>query len=324
MFRDAVRACARAGDTRDMPHLIDVPELVSALGSARPVRLIDVRWRLDEPEGRPAYLAGHLPSAVYVDLERELTDPGHPEEGRHPLPRVDALQGAARRWGIGNGDLVVAYDDNDGVAAARAWWLLRRRGVDIRVLGGGVQEWARSGELLERGDVAPERGDVVLTDGDPGIATIDDAARAPHEGLLLDVRAPHHYRGAASAADPVGGHIPGAVNLPTIVHIDGRGHLKPPGEIAGAVSSAAGGRAGGRRAHGATPGSDRDRIVVYCSSGMASAHTVLALATAGIDARVFPGSWSQWSRTPGRPVAVGPTPDDEVYGGSQTSRLRTG
>lgn len=105
-----------------MTHVVDAQGLRAALAAEQPVRLLDVRWRLDQPEGRPAYLAAHLPGAVYVDLERELSRVGHPEDGRFPLPGPDALERAARGWGLNDGDLVVAYDDNDGVAASRAWW----------------------------------------------------------------------------------------------------------------------------------------------------------------------------------------------------------
>lgn len=105
-----------------MTHVVDAQGLRAALAAEQPVRLLDVRWRLDQPEGRPAYLAAHLPGAVYVDLERELSRVGHPEDGRFPLPDPDALERAARGWGLNDGDLVVAYDDNDGVAASRAWW----------------------------------------------------------------------------------------------------------------------------------------------------------------------------------------------------------
>lgn len=277
-----------------MTHVIDARELGALLAASRAVRLLDVRWRLDLPEGRPAYLSGRLPGAVYVDLERELTRPGHPEEGRHPLPTVAALQRAARRWGVRSGDLVVAYDDNDGVAAARAWWLLRRRGVKTRVLDGGLRAWIDSGLPLDGGDVLPAPGDVVLREGDPGTVTIDEAARAAREGVLIDARSPLHYRGAAPTADPVVGHIPGAINLPTLTHIRPDGRLRDAEHIrktladAGAAASAS--------------------IVVYCGSGIASAHTVLALAHAGLDARLFPGSWSAWSRSRGRPVVSGPRP----------------
>lgn len=286
-----------------MTHVVDAPGLRAALAAQRPVRLLDVRWRLDQPEGRPAYLAAHLPGAVYVDLERELSRVGHPEDGRYPLPDAAALERAARGWGLDDGDLVVAYDDNDGVAASRAWWLLRRHGVDVRVLDGGIRAWVGQGLPVESGDRVASTGRVRLraTDAsDDGVATIDDAARAPLEGTLIDVRAPDHYRGSSAGADPAAGHIPGAVNIPTVSYIDRDGRLRGPEQIRAVL------RVGGV---------DLTReIVLYCSVGIASTHSALALAQAGIDARVYPGSWSQWSRTRGRPVAVGPTPGDAFRG----------
>lgn len=280
---------------------VGVDELADLLRSSGSVRLLDVRWRLDIPEGRPAYLSGHLPGAVYVDLERELARPGHPEEGRHPLPDLADLQASARSWGLRGGDAVVAYDDNDGVAASRAWWLLRRRGVDVRVLDGGLRAWIEAGQLLDRGDVRPVPGDAVLLDADPGAASIEETARTPREGLLIDARSPLHYRGSAPVPDPAAGHIPGAVNIPTLLHIAPDGRLRRPEEIRGTLAQIGGGGPG--------------PVVVYCGSGVASAHTALALAHAGVDARLFPGSWSRWSRTAGRPVAVGPTPWGDVFAG---------
>ncbi|WP_235038017.1 sulfurtransferase [Microbacterium sp. 18062] len=279
--------------------VIGIADIVAERDRGRTVRLLDVRWRLDLPEGRPAYLSGHLPGAVYVDLEQELSRPGHPEEGRHPLPTLAALEQAARRWGVDRGDLVVAYDDNDGVAASRAWWLLRRRGVDIRVLDGGLRAWIEAGQLLDGGDVLPAPGDVVLHDVDPGTATIDDTAQAPRSGVLIDVRSPLHYRGAVPTPDPTAGHIPGAVNIPTLAHVAPDGTLRDPDQV--------------RRTLADAGGDPSAPIVVYCSSGIAATHTALALEHAGIDARVFPGSWSRWSRTRGRPVAVGPTPWGDVF-----------
>lgn len=282
------------------PPVIDTDELRAALAAPAPrVRLLDVRWRLDLPEGRPAYLSGHVPDAVYVDLERQLTRPGHPEQGRHPLPTLADLERSAREWGLDAGDLVVAYDDNDGVAAARAWWLLRRRGVDIRVLDGGLRAWIGAGGLLESGDVRPEPGNLVLDDVDPGTASIEVAARAPQQGALIDARSPQHYRGTAVTADPAAGHIPGAVNVPAPAHMQADGRLRPGAEVRRTLADA---------------GVDvAAELVVTCGSGIASAHSVLALAAAGIDARLFPGGWSRWSRTRGRPVAIGPTPWGEVF-----------
>jgi len=281
-----------------MSHLISPRELQGELESGRPVRLLDVRWRLDVPEGRPEYVAGHLPGAVYVDLERELSKRGYPEDGRYPLPDVESLEASVQRWGVRTGDLVVVYDDNDAVAAARAWWLLRRRGLEVRVLDGGLRAWVGHGYPLERGDFAPSRGNARLTAADPGAVTMDEAARAPIEGYLIDVRAPEHYRGLAPGLDPVAGHIPGALNIPVIAHIARDGTFRSPAEIRAVLDAF---------------GIDASRpITLYCGAGISSAHSALAYAEAGIETTIYPGSWSQWSRSPRRPVAVGRTPADAL------------
>jgi len=289
---------ASLGDHEGMSPLVDVDRLHAELGSAAPPRLLDVRWRLNEPEGRPAYLGGHLPGAVYVDLERELARPGRPEEGRYPLPERSDLEAAARRWGLRRGDRVVAYDDNDGVAASRAWWLLRGHDIDVRVLDGGFRAWLHAGHPLARGDHAPRAGDVVLAAAEAAVATIQDAALAPRAGVLIDVRAPQHYRGQVGGLDPGAGHIPGAINIPTVSHIAPDGRLHTADHIRSALA-----------ARGIVPGTD---IVLYCNNGIASAHSALALAVAGIPARVYPGSWSQWTRSPGRPIATGATPAEVI------------
>ena len=281
-----------------MAILISPTELDALIASGAVVRLLDVRWRLDRPEGRPEYLEGHLPGAVYVDLDRELSRKGEPSEGRHPLPSRETLQDAARRWGVRRGDIVVAYDDVQSVAAARAWWLLERSGVsDVRVLNGGLRGWVAEGLPLETGDVLPPRGDVVLTDLSGGIATIDDAAEWSQGGVLLDVRAPERYRGEVEPLDPVAGHVPGAINLPTTTHLDS-GRFRDPAEIRAAFGSA-----------GVTAATS---VAAYCGSGITAAHTALAGALVGIDVAVYPGSWSEWSNTRGRLVATGPTPSGSV------------
>ena len=290
-----------------MSPLISAADLHERLSGGARVSLLDVRWRLDLPEGRPAYLSGHLPGAVYVDLETELARRGHPEEGRHPRPAHRDLERAAIRWGVRHGDLVVVYDDNDSVAAARAWWLLRRTGLEVRVLDGGLRAWIAAGHLLDTGDVAPSRGDATLRDVDPGDLPIDEAATLPSRGVLVDVRSPERYRGAHAGADPTAGHIPGAVSLPAVTHIRPDGTLRTPAEILTAFARI-----------GARPGRE---IGLYCASGVASAHSALALATAGIEARVFSGSWSRWVQSPGRPIAVGPTPAGRVVGHLRSSAL---
>lgn len=278
--------------------LISASELASLLRERSNVRLLDVRWRLDVPEGRPAYLDGHLPGAVYVDLDNELARRDDPRRGRHPLPAREQLQDAARRWGIDNGDTVVAYDDVQSVAAARAWWTLTRSGLaDVRVLDGGLRAWVAAQLPLDTGDVLPPRGNVVLGDIEEGVTDIDEVEDWPWKGVLLDVRAPERYRGEVEPIDPVAGHIPGAVNLPTTAHVVA-GKFRSPAEIRAQFAAA-----------GVT---DSSAVAAYCGSGVAATHTALAGAIAGIDVTVYPGSWSQWSHARGRLVAVGQTPAAEV------------
>lgn len=274
--------------------LISVPELHEVVRSPSDLTVLDVRWRLDRPEGRPDYLSGHIPGAVYVDLEAELAHRGDPAAGRHPLPSTPRLEAAARRWGITRGTPVVIYDDLDSVAAARAWWLLSRAGVhDVRVLDGGLRAWVEAGHPLEPGDASPARaGNVVLHTLEPGLSA-DAAARVAERGVLIDVRHRRLYRGDDDPHDPIAGHIPGARNLPTTVHVT-EGRFRSPEVI---------------RANFRLVGADsRVSIGAYCGSGVASAHTVLAGAVAGIAVDLYAGSWSEWSRSRGRRYAVGSSP----------------
>ena len=283
-----------------MSPLITAAELAALQDDRRDIRLLDVRWRLDQPEGRPAYLEGHLPGAVYVDLDGELAlRGGDPRDGRHPLPPREKLQAAARRWGLRQGDTVVVYDDVHSVAAARAWWVLTRSGVaEVRVLDGGLRAWLVAGGALYTGDVQPRRrGTIVLDEIREGLAAIDDVEDWPNSGVLLDVRAADRYRGDLEPMDPVGGHIPGAVNLPTTLHLQG-GRFRDPEDIRAEFASVG--------VHKGVP------TAAYCGSGIAACHTALAGAIVGIDVTVYPGSWSQWSNSRGRPVATGATPANEV------------
>ncbi|WP_243073618.1 sulfurtransferase [Microbacterium sp. SS28] len=272
--------------------LISVDDLRARLEAGDRIRILDVRYRLERPDGRAEYLAGHLPGAVFVDMESELSTHGAPSEGRHPLPSRDVLQDAARGWGLDDGDAVVVYDDYRSVAAARAWWLLRGSGVaDVRVLDGGLSAWTAAGLPLEAGHTVPRRGSITLTELRADVATIDEAAAWPEHGVLLDARAPERYRGETEPYDPVAGHIPGAVNLPAGALLVGDGFAEQ-----GAL----------REAFAAVGATDDTPVAAYCGSGLTAAHTALAGAVAGIAVTVYPGSWSQWSNTPGRPVATGP------------------
>jgi thiosulfate/3-mercaptopyruvate sulfurtransferase len=283
-------------------HLITADELAELIDASPidgpPVRILDVRWRLDRPDGRADYLAGHIPGAVYVDLDTELAAHGEPREGRHPLPNVEALQESARRWGITDGDTVVVYDDLKSMSAARAWWLLRYAGMpDVRVLDGSLSGWAASGRALESGEMTPEHGAVTLSYGHLPVLSIDDAAALPESGVLLDARAGERYRGEVEPVDPRAGHIPGAISAPTGENVDGDGRFLPTDALRARFESL-GAQIGGDQ-------SAESSVGVYCGSGVTAAHEALALTLAGFAPAVYPGSWSQWSNTPGRPVATG-------------------
>jgi thiosulfate/3-mercaptopyruvate sulfurtransferase len=271
--------------------LVSAADLLSRTGR---VVLLDVRWALGDDRGRERYLEAHLPGAVYVDLETELADPPSPAGGRHPLPSLQRLQSCARRWGIRRDDAVVVYDASGGLAAARAWWLLRWGGLaDVRLLDGGLDAWLTAGGPVEAGDVVPEPGDVTLTGGGMPVLTIDEAAALPASGgVLLDARAGERFRGEVEPIDPRAGHVPGAVSAPTTENLGAEGTFRPGSDLAARFEEL-----------DVRPGST---VGVYCGSGVTAAHEVAALAVAGIDAALWPGSWSQWSADPDRPVATGP------------------
>jgi thiosulfate/3-mercaptopyruvate sulfurtransferase len=273
--------------------LVTAADLLAGKGR---VVLLDVRWALGDDQGREKYLAGHLPGAVFVDLETELADPPSPEAGRHPLPSLQRLQSAARRWGIRNGDAVVAYDATGGLAAARAWWLLRWGGLpEVRLLDGGVDAWARAGGRLDSGDVVPDPGDVTLTGGGMPVLSIDQAAELPASGgVLLDARAAERYRGEVEPIDPRAGHVPGAVSAPTTANLEPDGTFLRMTELVDRFVTL-----------GVGP---RTTVGVYCGSGVNAAHEVAALAAAGIEAALWPGSWSQWAADPSRPASTGRQP----------------
>ncbi|WP_309714030.1 sulfurtransferase [Pseudolysinimonas sp.] len=275
------------------PPLITARDLHGVLGA---VSILDVRWRLDQPDGRPDYLAGHIPGAVYVDLDTELADHSRPAtEGRHPLPQAGALQVAARRWGLRNDRTVIVYDDLGNMSAARAWWLLRDGGLDdVRVLDGALGAWRAEGYPLETGEVVPRPGDVRLRHGVMPVIGLDDAAGFPDHGTLFDARAAERYRGDQEPIDPRAGHIPGAVSAPSAANLDPDGRFLSPEQLRARFLEL-----------GADPGAP---VAAYCGSGVVAAHEVLALTLSGFAPALYPGSWSQWSQHPDRPVATGPSP----------------
>ncbi|QAY70132.1 sulfurtransferase [Xylanimonas protaetiae] len=284
--------------------LVTVDELAAdlRLGGADPAPgapvLLDVRWALAAAgqtfDGLAHYRAGHLPGAVFADLETELAAAPSPAQGRHPLPSTAQLQAAARRWGVRHDSRVVVYDATGGMAAARAWWLLRYFGLrDVRILDGGLPAWQRAGHPLEADDVEASPGDVVLTPGHLRTLDASDAAAlaASDDGVLLDARAGERYRGETEPVDPRAGHIPGAASAPTTENLAADGTFLPTDALRERFA-----------ALGATAGT---HVGVYCGSGVTAAHEAAALAAAGVQASLYAGSWSQWSNDPSRPVATG-------------------
>ncbi|PZG18250.1 sulfurtransferase [Spongiactinospora gelatinilytica] len=256
--------------------------------------VLDVRWRLAGPPGLSSYREGHIPTAVFCDLDTDLAAPPTPPGpgGRHPLPGPADFQAAMRRLGVSGSRPVIVYDDADSTAAARAWWTLRYFGhPDVRVLDGGFRAWTASGLPVETTtpDVPP--GDFTASPGGMPLLAAEQAGAFPASGVLLDARAPERYRGETEPIDPVAGHIPGAVNAPTAANVDEAGRFLPPDRLKVRFEGL-----------GVTPGTPAG---AYCGSGVTAAHEVLALHLAGIPAALYVGSWSDWITSPERPVATG-------------------
>lgn len=264
----------------------------------RPV-VLDVRANLLGPDGALEFAAGHVPGARWVDLETDLSAHGAPARdgsgGRHPLPRPEVVQAAMRRVGVHHDQSVVAMDSGHLMGAARLWWLLRDLGHEwVSVLDGGFAAWRAAGLRPETGATPPvPEGDFVA--GKPRLPVVDaDGVRAALAAgrQVVDVRAAARYRGDAEPIDPVAGHVPGAVNLPSGRLFDEAGtRLRTRPELESVLSAV-------------EPGA-----VLYCGSGVTAAQAALALAAVGRhDVELYAGSWSDWISDPTRPVATGADP----------------
>ena len=274
-------------------HLVPVDELADRLDT---VRLLDVRWALkDAPgDGRRRYAQGHLPGARFLDLEEVLTShTGDPLDGRHPLPEVAALAAGLGALGVDAAEDIVVYDEPGSFAAERAWWVLRWAGLRVRVLDGGFPAWVAAAGPVQTGeppDVVPTHLDLAVG----RLPTIDvetAATFAADGGVLVDARAGERYRGEVEPLDPRAGHIPGAVNVSAATLYDD-GRMPPNDRLRELLGPAL---------------SSEVPVAAYCGSGVSAARDVLALAVLGVDAALFPGSWSAWSNDPARPAAVGAT-----------------
>lgn len=269
--------------------LISADELRDGLAG---VTVLDVRYRLGGPPGAADHAAGHVPGAAYVDVETELSDPPSDpvdDRGRHPLPTSERFIDAMQRAGVGLEDSVVVYDDWQGRAAGRAWWLLRHFGHrDVRVLDGGWAAWVAAGGEVETGTHRPARGDF---HGSPGSMPVVAAEHLLDVPVVVDSRAPERYRGEDEPVDPVAGRVPGAVNVDTGRNLDNHGHFRAATELRRLYAGV-----------GATAGTE---VAVYCGSGVTATHDILALELAGVPAALYAPSWSGWIADPDRPVERG-------------------
>jgi thiosulfate/3-mercaptopyruvate sulfurtransferase len=279
--------------------LIQAEELARRLEDPS-LRIFDCRFDLARPDsGRERYADEHIPGAAYADLNRDLSAPVTAHSGRHPLPSPAEFEARLRAWGVNRDSLVVAYDDGNSMYAARLWWMMRWVGHEpARVLDGGMRRWMGLGLPLDESVPARAPGDFVAH---PRTELAVDAARllsATADGSLriLDARAPERYRGEVEPIDAVAGHVPGARNHPFTLSLGSDGRFLPPGELRAAFEVTL---------QGAAPG----RTVAMCGSGVTACHLLLAMEVAGLgEARLYPGSWSEWSRDPARPVARGEEP----------------
>ena len=265
--------------------VVDLSEVRARPGS---VIFADVRHYLDGRSGRAAYDRGHLPGAIFVDVDHDLAAPGSAAEGRHPLPSPEAFAERMARLGGGDDDTVIAYDDAGGVMAARLVWMLRVTGHDAALLDGGVEAYA--GELET---AAPDRTRAAFTARPwpaERLAGVEDATSGSF--VVLDARQPERFRGESEPIDPRAGHIPGARNLPCRENLGTDGRFLPAVLLRERFAAA-----------GVTAGAS---VVSYCGSGVTACHNLLALERSGLGpGRLYPGSWSQYSATD-RPAATGP------------------
>jgi len=294
--RPGIEQAAGEGMTVDGPAdlLVQAGELAAHLSDPGWV-VVDCRFNLQEPAaGRRLYAEGHIPGAWFADLDQDLAGPRQPHLGRHPLPDVAALERLFAGFGIGPDTRVVAYDDSGGALAARLWWLLRYLGhTRVSLLDGGLTAWRHAGLPESTAVPAPRSGAFRARPGCMPVLSTADVERELAGGrlALLDVRARERYLGRTEPIDPVAGHVPGALSAPFSANLGPDGRFRSPAEL---------------RRHYQALLADHPQTAVacMCGSGVTACHGVLALELAGLPgAGLYAGSWSEWIRSPDRPVA---------------------
>lgn len=256
------------------------------------LRIVDARWSLGGPPGRHAYEEGHLPRAIFLDLDADLAADPRAGPGRHPLPDAAAFAAAMSAHGIGDEHAVVAYDDAGGSVAARLWWLFRHWGHQAAVLDGGLQAWTDAGGSLTT--ALPHHPAATWTPraARDDVVDAEELVRRRDAGRpIIDARAGERYRGEVEPVDARPGHIPGARSAPWAGNLDAAGRFLPPGELRARYATL-----------GAEPASDP---VAYCGSGVTATHALLAMHLAGIEGALYEGSWSDWASRPELPAATG-------------------
>jgi len=276
--------------------LISTQELADML-SAPNLVLCDVRHDLTQPDdwGRSEYTQAHLPHAQFVGIDRDLSAAKNGTNGRHPLPYPDAAAELFGRLGIGRDSQVVAYDQGNGMFAARLWWMLRWLGHDaVAVLDGGFAKWLREGRTTTTQLPEPRATPFDIRRVTPTVSASGIMASLPqHTLLLVDARAPARFRGDVEPLDPVAGHIPGARNRPFAQNLNADGTFKPPATLRAEFDAV-------------LAGTPHEQVVHQCGSGVTACHNILAMEIAGLSGtRLYPGSWSEWCSDPARPVARG-------------------
>jgi thiosulfate/3-mercaptopyruvate sulfurtransferase len=275
--------------------LITTAELSDALG--RPDLIVcDVRHDLMRPEwGASEYAKGHIPGAQFVHLDRDLSAPKTGNNGRHPLPTPEVVAALFSRLGIDGTRQVVAYDQGNGMAASRLWWMLRWLGHDaVAVLDGGLAKWTKEGRAVTADAPAIEPSSFKVKHVTPTVnASGVRASLHRHTLFMVDARAPERFRGEVEPIDPVAGHIPGAHNRPFTLNLDADGTFKHPSFLRAEFNAL-------------LDGASHETVVHSCGSGVSACHNILAMEIAGLPGtRLYPGSWSEWSADSTRPIQRG-------------------
>jgi thiosulfate/3-mercaptopyruvate sulfurtransferase len=276
--------------------LVSAEWLAEKLGSPL-LCLFDCRFELSNPGyGRESYADEHIPTAIFADLEGDLSAPRTSSSGRHPLPAPDRFAAKLRDWGVSEDSQVVVYDDSAGMYAARLWWMLRWLGHDrVAVLDGGLRRWRQLDLPLQELAERPRTGNFMARQRPAMLANIEQVASVVTDNSLrlLDARAPERFRGEMEPLDPIAGHVPGARNHPFMSSVGDDARFLPVERLRYMLD-------------GSLDGATSERTITMCGSGVTACHLLLAMEHADLPgAKLYVGSWSEWSRSRDRPVATG-------------------